>query len=485
MRSQDPYLRDLLRDERSLHGRRRSRAVAGVVVAALGLAAWSQLGGGEEPAPTVSEVESTVREARRSLSASLLAAQQPIEVTEAPGFAELAEEADAADEPDDAPERWVEGTPTSLRGSIKPNESVFASLKQRGLSNTAIHAVVSATSKEFNFRKSRPGDSWSAEVAADGTITSFRYETSPEDVWETTRDAAGTYACAKVEVPLETRLVEASGQIDDNMWASMEAAGLASATILEYLAAFDQVVDFGEQVQPGDRFALVYEQVWLEGRKLRNGKVVAALFEGPNQTWRAYWNPEKKGYYDAEGASMERQFLRRPVAGAARFTSPFGMRFHPVLKRKKMHNGVDYAAPRGTPVFAAASGTIVQAGRKGAAGISVTIRHDSGYESMYGHLAHLAVGIKRGKRVSKRDVIGGVGSTGRSTGPHLHFGVKRGGRWVDPLKVSARPEPALRGAQKAEFTAQVVAPMRTRLDQIMQKMEPRQIRFFFGSPAEN
>ncbi len=485
MRHNDPYLHDLLRDERSFHSKRRTRVVVGVVGVVLTIGAFVQFAGGEEPAPTTSEVEATVREAQRSLSASLLAAQQPIEVIEAPGFAELAAEAGVPDETEEAPERWVEGTETSLRGSIKPNESVFASLKQRGLSNTSIHAVVSATSKEFNFRKSRPGDIWSVEVAADGAITSFRYETSPEDVWETSRDASGTYACEKVEVPLETRLVETSGQIDDNMWASMETAGLASSTILEYLAAFDQVVDFGEQVQPGDRFALVYEQVWLEGRKLRNGRVVAALFESPNETWRAYWNPTRKGYYDAEGASMERQFLRRPVAGAARFTSPFGMRFHPVLKRKKMHNGVDYAAPRGTPVFAAASGTIVQAGRKGAAGISVTIRHDSGYESLYGHLAHLAVGVKRGKKVSKRDVIGAIGSTGRSTGPHLHFAVKRGGRFVDPLKVAARPEPSLRGSNLREFKEQVSGPMRARLDQIMQKMEPRQIRFFFGSPAEN
>lgn len=206
------------------------------------------------------------------------------------------------------------------------------------------------------------------------------------------------------------------------------------------LFAFD--FDFGADTRQGDRFKLLVEKVFLDGEFYKYGRIVAAEYASSARetSYYAYYfdavsDDEDDGeYYDGEGYSLRRTWLMNPVRNA-RFTSPFGPRFHPILKRWRPHNGVDWAAPTGTPVMASADGVVEFAGWKGGNGNLVVIRHNDTYQSYYAHLHRFRRGLKKGQEVEQQDVIGYVGNTGLSTAPHLHYGVKKNGDWVDPLQI--------------------------------------------------
>lgn len=179
----------------------------------------------------------------------------------------------------------------------------------------------------------------------------------------------------------------------------------------------------------------------------------------------------ESGYYDENGENLQRQFLKSPLA-SVRVTSVYGKRYHPVLKRMRMHNGIDYGAPVGTPIRSVADGTVTFAGWKGANGKLIAIKHANGYRTYYAHLHKISKGIRPGKRVTKKTIIGQVGNTGRSTGPHLHFGMKRHGKYVNPRKVDfARGEP-LTGAEKKQYVADVAGPIKEKLDKELEKSAP-------------
>jgi murein DD-endopeptidase MepM/ murein hydrolase activator NlpD len=401
-----------------------------------------------------------VNQATSVVKTSVVAARAPLEVDAVePEAANVSNEAEltATFAPD-------AGESVRMRGSLKKNESVFLALQNRNVDPAKIHAVVSATSKEFDFRKSRPGDDWFAEVDADGNVVAFTYQTSPEDIWETTRDAEGNYTCEKVDVPVQTRIDEAVGTIDSSLWQTLESSGAGPQLAAAFIDLFAYTIDFNSETQPGDQFAIIFERVYLDGEFLRYGKILAARYVGQEEAFDAYYHVDgngEAGYYDLLGESMKGQFLKSPLA-TVRITSRYGRRFHPVLGRMKMHAGVDYGAPTGTPVQAVADGKVTYAGWKGANGKLVSIRHANGYVTHYAHLSR--INVKRGQRVTKKTVIGKVGSTGRSTGPHLHFGMTHNGRHINPLEVDfARGEP-LKGNELELFQSQVVKPMKDKLD---------------------
>lgn len=363
---------------------------------------------------------------------------------------------------------WQEGQPVFLAGKLEKNESVSLSLQQRGISNQAIHHVVTATGELFDFRRSRPGDSWTAEVDADGTITRFRYQASAEDVFVTTRDADGKYTCVKEEVAVDSRTEAIGGSIDSSFWQALEATGEQGQMAFRFMEIFQYTIDFNTETRVGDQFALVFEKVYLDGKFLRYGRLLAAKYVGPTGTHYAFYHEGKddRGYFDATGDNLQRQFLRSPLP-FTRITSRFGRRTHPVLGGTRQHQGVDYGAPTGTPVQSVADGVITHAGWKGANGNLVAIRHSGGFETYYAHLSSITKGLKNGTRVSRGDLIGKVGSTGRSTGPHLHFGMKKNGTYVDPLTVDATRGDPLRGAELERFTKNVVNPLQLQLEAVL------------------
>ena len=470
--SRDPLLDDLIR------GQRGSRRRVGVGMR-LGLALLMCLAGGgatwqlgayqdEEEWEAAPEREAiALQVATNSLHQAIVAGRLPLAVEAAE---QLASEQDT-----DSPAQWVEGKATSLRGKLAKNESVFAALQKRGLSNAAIHEVVHATSDEFNFRHSRPGDRWEAQVNESGQIETFRYQTSPEDIWETSRQGErGAYRCHKVEVPVEVRREVAAGVVSGSLWQSMEGSGVGAAMVGKFIDVFSHDINFGSTTQPGDRFALVYEKIYLDNKELRDGRVIAARYQSADKTWDAIYyegQDEERGYYDPQGRNVQREFLKNPLSNV-RITSRFGRRFHPVLKRWKMHSGIDYGAPTGMPVMAVADGKVVWSGYKGANGKLVSIRHANGYTTHYAHLSVIPSSVKRGAKVTRKTMIGRVGSTGRSTGPHLHFGVSKGGRYVDPLSIDLMRAPPLRGKELEAFVAEVAAEEIADLDEALGRVAP-------------
>lgn len=351
------------------------------------------------------------------------------------------------------PETEPEPEPLELvfEGVLEKNQTVGAALESVDLSAGVIHEVVQAASKEIDFRRSRPGDAWLVELDEAGQVQRFEYASSPEERWEVLRDGA-QYRVGAIEVDRTVEEVSVHGAVSSSLWQSFDDHGASGALAQRFTDLFQYTVDFNSETQPGDEFSVVYEKISVDGAYLRDGRILAARYKGAVGTYYGFFHEdgENTGYFDAEGDNLKRQFLKSPLA-TVRITSNFGRRFHPVLKKMKLHAGVDYGAPTGTPVNAVADGTVIYSGWKGANGKLVSLRHSGGYVTHYAHLSQIGSKVKVGARVKQKDQIGRVGTTGRSTGPHLHFGMTRHGTVINPLKVDfARAEP-LKGAEREAF----------------------------------
>ncbi|MDD3497916.1 MAG: peptidoglycan DD-metalloendopeptidase family protein [Candidatus Moranbacteria bacterium] len=227
------------------------------------------------------------------------------------------------------------------------------------------------------------------------------------------------------------------GKIENFFYADALDLGVSEATVLEMGDIFSFSVDFTTEIKQGDEFIIIYEKRFRDGQKGPDGNILAAKFINEGTAYYAYHfdNDGNGGYYDEEGRVLERQFLKAPLS-YRRITSGFtGARLHPITRTVSAHYQIDYAAPVGTPVVSTARGTIMSAGWEGGWGNMVRIRHDNGYTTHYGHLSAFAKGIAGGTKVSQGEVVGYVGSTGWSTGPHLDYGMKLNGVPVNPLKL--------------------------------------------------
>lgn len=462
-----PPMNDLLRNQRR-RSRRRGKGpqklIFVMLLVAIGVGVWWYIQRDPEAEQRVSQ-QALLTRASAVVAQSVEAARAPLEVDPVdPEMGNNQREAQLI-------AVWSEGEDVAMRGVLQSGESISSVMNDRGIASQAIHAVVSATSKEFNFRKSRPGDEWFAQVGADGKINLFRYQTSPEDVWETTRSGDDAYQCTKVEVAVQTREAVIGGVVNSSLWQAVADQGEDGSLIYSFADIFAYTIDFNAATQPGDRFALVFEKIYLDDEFLRYGRVIAGAYAGDGGVHLGFYHQgadEQGDYYDEKGDNLKRQFLKSPLA-SVRITSTFGRRFHPVLKKGKMHNGVDYGAPIGTKIRAVADGTVRFAGRKGANGNLIVLEHANGYRTMYAHLSRIAKDVRRGKRVRKKMIIGRTGNTGRSTGPHLHFGMKHNGRYVNPSKVDSERGEPLKGSEKARYIDDVVGPLSKKLRTALEK----------------
>ncbi len=282
------------------------------------------------------------------------------------------------------------------------------------------------------------------------------------------RTDAGGFEAATLERPLLRRPALASGTISGSLYKAAGAAGVPGRTLAELVRLFSWDIDFQRDIRPGDRFTILYEEVSTpDRRQRRGGAILYAAFELGGERLTAYRFTRRDGttgYYDRSGKSVRKSLMRTPVDGA-RLSSRFGKRRHPVLGYTRMHKGVDFAAPRGTPIYAAGDGTVTFAGRNKGYGNYVRIRHNGTYTTAYAHMQRIAKGIRRGVRVRQGQVIGYVGATGLVTGPHLHYEVLRNGRQVNPLKLKQVAADALRGADRVAFARRVaeIDALRARL----------------------
>jgi murein DD-endopeptidase MepM/ murein hydrolase activator NlpD len=344
------------------------------------------------------------------------------------------------------------------------NETVGQALASLGLEMAQVNAVVEAMRGNFPFRRARPGDQLRVErVAGQAGLRRFTYRQGPADEWIVEPDEAGTLQARKRDVSITREVALVAVDIANSVYESLHRIGedpalaVAAADVL----AFD--VDFYQDVHPGDQLKLVVEKVLVEGKLLRYGEVLAAEYHGSATGLKRLFQYAEPGsspsYYDENGNSARRGFLKSPLKYAV-VSSKFGSRRHPVLGYRKQHQGVDYRAPTGTPVWAVGDGTVETAGWNGACGKMVGVRHRNGLTSIYCHLSSIAVRL--GARVSQKQVIGAVGSTGRSTGPHLHFAVRRDGAFLNPLGLKVPRESPVARKYREDFEAKIT-PLRAAL----------------------
>lgn len=264
----------------------------------------------------------------------------------------------------------------------------------------------------------------------------------------------GVFLASQMDRVYDMRLVKASGEIDSTLFSAAKDAGLPAAVVLKLIQTYSYDVDFQRDLRRGDSFEVLFEQFYDEDGKTSGlGDVVYASLDLNNKAFKIYRYTTPDGhtaYYDETGRSVKKSLLRTPVDGA-RITSGFGHREHPILGYNKMHKGLDFGAPRGTPVYAAGDGDITVLGRNGSYGKYIKIDHGNGHATAYAHLKGYAKRLKRGSKVEQGQVIGYVGTTGRSTGPHLHYEVLVNGRQINPLSIKTVSTQQLQGVQFAIF----------------------------------
>jgi murein DD-endopeptidase MepM/ murein hydrolase activator NlpD len=259
-----------------------------------------------------------------------------------------------------------------------------------------------------------------------------------------------------METILERRTEMRSGEIRSTLFAATDSAQIPDAVAMQLVDIFSYDIDFASDLRRGDRFNVIYETLWQEGEYVRTGRILGAEFLNGGRTLQAIWfgDQEKNqgGYYDSNGKSLKKVFLKSPLE-FSRVTSGFSLRVHPISGLWKQHKGIDFAAPVGTPIRSVGDGVIDFAGNQGGYGNMIVVQHGGHYSTAYAHMSSLASGMRKGAKVSRGDVIGYVGTTGWSTGPHLHYEFRVSNEARNPNSVVMPEAPALAGNDLQSFHA--------------------------------
>jgi murein DD-endopeptidase MepM/ murein hydrolase activator NlpD len=358
------------------------------------------------------------------------------------------------------PERVV-----AVTSRLARNQTLAQALFKLDLDGVQVRAVVEALKGHFPFNHARPGDQLRVERReGEPEIQRISYRQGPADEWIVERLPDGTLRGSKRPVELTTEVARVGVTIQSSLYESLQKAGEDPnlAVLAADVLAWD--VDFYQDVRAGDRMRMVVEKVIADGKLVRYGEVLAAEYDGAatgRKRLFRYTDPDgQTSYYDDEGQSARRGFLKSPLK-YANITSRFGNRVHPILGYQKAHEGIDYGAPTGTPVWAVGDGRVEQSGWNGGCGKSVTLRHRNGYETVYCHLS--AVAVSAGKPVTQKQIIGYVGATGLATGPHLHYAVKRGGAFMNPLQLKVPREAPIPEQWMADYREKI-SPLRAKLE---------------------
>jgi murein DD-endopeptidase MepM/ murein hydrolase activator NlpD len=321
---------------------------------------------------------------------------------------------------------------------LERGDTLVGVLGKHGVDVTEAHVWATAAGDAFNLRHMRPGQGLSMRFKAlSRQLTEIRYEIDARSLLVVERTSGGLVG-RRETLPYVTETRGVGGEITRDLWQDVVDAGAPPEIAAQLVDILGWDIDFS-RLQPGDEFRVLYENLWIVGAKEgMAGKVVAAQFvSGGHEVTAVLFEDAdgRGGYYRPDGPAVGRHFLRYPLE-FSRISSTFThRRFHPVLRRYRPHLGIDFAAPRGTPVRATADGRVTTAGWLSGLGRTVRIDHRDGLRSTYGHLNGIASRIRPGTAVKRGQVIGYVGSTGLATGPHLHYAMQRKGTYVDPLSL--------------------------------------------------
>ena len=391
--------------------------------------------------------------------------------TGAPGTAELVV-AGETDGPDVAsatsPAAKPDATPSQEgmeRIDVRSGDSLYLIFNRNGLSQTDLQHLLSTGGDGKKLKRLRPGQSIAFQRGPDGRISRFHHEVDELTTVKFTRNGDG-FASHVATRDYDRHVAVKNGVIKSSLFAA--ARGVPDQVVHQLVGVLEWDIDFARDLRKGDSFSLLYEELRIDGRRVRTGDVLALEFrsERAGKPLRAFRYTDSNGdtdYFTPEGRSLRRAFMRNPLR-FNRISSRFSKsRLHPVLRVRRPHRGVDYAAPRGTPIRATGSGRVASAGHDGGYGKTIILRHGNGYTTLYAHLSRYAKGVRRGTEVRQGQVIGYVGSTGVSTGPHLHYEFRINGVHRDPLKVTLpRAEPLDKKEMKRFRHA--IGPLLARID---------------------
>ena len=349
-----------------------------------------------------------------------------------------------------------------VKTAARKGDTLLSFLRRGGISSGEAMEISGALRKIMDASSIKTGQrlevtlEHSAEYPEQQTFRELKM-IYPERLIQVMRKADKTLDTQMIAKPLTKKTVRAGGAIHNSLMGVAEDIGIPGGVMQAVINAYSYDVDFQRDIQDGDRFEVMYESMQDEkGHHVRSGNVLYAQLLLSGKPLRIYYYADSSGeggFYTEDGKSVKKALLRTPVNGA-RITSGFGMRMHPVLGYSKMHRGVDFGAPVGTPIYAAGDGRVAEAGPKGTYGNYVRIRHNGEYSTAYAHTSHFAAGIRPGVKVKQGQVIAYVGTTGRSTGPHLHFEVLKGDAQINPMQVKTMATAALSRRDLARFKRQ-------------------------------
>lgn len=352
---------------------------------------------------------------------------------------------------------------TYKMGYLKKGETLAQALMNKDIETGLVYKLVNKLDKTFDLRYSHPNDNYSIKLDTLGVVQEIAYQPNKTHTYWVIRDTTNNFIAKVDTLQLKKKIVYAKGKLESSLWQAMSDQGIKPDIIVALTQIFQWDIDFFIDPQKGDEFQIAFETYFnLRGQPVKNGNILVASYESKKYKETAYRYTNKKNitkYYDVNGVCFQKAFLKSPL-NYKRISSFFGSRYHPIRKRSIFHNGVDYAASYGTPVEASADGTVIhraykgghptENGRKGGYGKTVIIRHSNGYKTLYGHLSSYGK-YRVGSRVEQHDVIGYVGSTGLSTGNHLHYTIYRHNKAINPLNLKNVSGPPVPKAEMQEF----------------------------------
>lgn len=348
---------------------------------------------------------------------------------------------------------------------VQPGNTLAGLFDSARLSRTDLHAIVQSSEEAENLRRIRPGDTIHVKSDENGNILALDMEVNPEQRLEVRR-LVGGFATEIIDIPVQRVIKTASGTIESSLYAAGYAAGLSDSLIMNLANIFGWDIDFALDMRAGDEFRLIYEEIHRDGEKIRDGDIIAAEFFNDGRRLQAIRFTDQQGrtaYYSPDGRAMRKTFLRAPLNFSYVSSNFNPKRFHPILKRVKAHNGIDYRAPQGTPVYAAGDGRVIRSSYDKYNGHHVFIQHGENYVTKYLHFTRRAVKI--GDRVRQGQTIGYVGMTGLAEAPHLHYEFLVNGTHRNPRTVRLPDAEPIADNYLAEFVA-VSKPLMRELELI-------------------
>ncbi|MGV8841641.1 MAG: peptidoglycan DD-metalloendopeptidase family protein [Pseudomonas sp.] len=356
--------------------------------------------------------------------------------------------------------------PSQKRVTVSNGDTLSTLFNQVGLSSTDLYTVLDSSKEAKQFSRLKVGQVLEFQLTPTGELESLHSKLSDLESISLARDDTG-FAFTRDRIKPEVRSAYTRGVINSSLFLSAKRAGLSHRMTMDLANVFGYDIDFAQDIREGDEFEVVYEEKVINGKQVGSGKILAARFTNRGKSYSAVRYTTKSGtssYYTADGKSMRKAFIRTPV-DFARISSRFSNgRRHPILNKIRAHKGVDYAAPRGTPIKATGDGKVLLAGRKGGYGNAVVIQHGNKYRTLYAHMRGFAKSVHTGSMVKQGQIIGYIGTTGLSTGPHLHYEFQVNGVHVDPLGQKLPMADPMARNEKQRFLQQS-QPIMARMDQ--------------------